>query len=805
MRSLTCARCLAAALVVRAAAAGAQDAPERPRLGSTLTAPVLADLPTGGSLYSVLDTMAAEVISDRADTGGLYTGEAARIGSHGSSWTQTVFRVGDADITAPTLGGVPMLVPITFAWERVDINTGLMPIDVNAPGLVVTLVPRRPAAAWTREVSFAGTGPSLLARQGVTTPPALATQHTWDDGQVLLSGPLAPNRVGIVLAGEYTSSSRFERSSPALLDSRLASIFAHLVFTPGAADEVRAVGWAQHASVPAANGALFLQPAASDHDAAVHGQLAWDHKSRSGSTWTAFGSVASRRFDTDLQPVASLVVDRVADGPVPDLVAPRVGSETLWSAGIRAASPRFAAGGFGHVLRAGLTYSGASVASQSTFSGRIGELVAGIPARIWAYTSPAIESHWGDTVVAAYGDDVLALHPRLTLEAGIRFEALRASADGSAGAISWQNWLPRGNLRWQLTEFANIAAVAGFARYGDRLPLADLAVGDPAAPFAAVFRWDTSAARPSLSDAGPLVARMGPGTDGDARFTTIDPSIVRPYMDEFVTGFESRPRAGTVVRLAAIARREKQMLGVVDVGVPESAYNVSFITDPGGDHAGRQQLPVYDRPAAMFGLDRYVLTNGPDNEATFVGVELTMQAAFERAFVMAGATAGRSEALSANVGFRANENDPGLLGEVFIDPNARTFAQGRVFSERGYTIKTAGVFTLPWKMKLGYAARYQDGQHFARLVVVPGLGQGAEAIRAFRNGRTRFTYTATLDGRLQKALTVGGRQVALLLDAYNILNMATEIEEFDVTGPLSRVTSATQPPRTVHVGVRLSF
>ena len=29
-------------------------------------------------------------------------------------------------------------------WERVDVATGLMPIDVNAPGMAVTLVPPRP-------------------------------------------------------------------------------------------------------------------------------------------------------------------------------------------------------------------------------------------------------------------------------------------------------------------------------------------------------------------------------------------------------------------------------------------------------------------------------------------------------------------------------------------------------------------------------------------------------------------------------------------------------------------------------------
>src|SRR5256885_5686543 len=92
---------LIAVAMLAAGPASGQSTPERPVLGSTFTAPVLADLPTGGSLYSVLDTMPAEVISDRADTGGLFTGETARVGSHGSSWTQTLFRLGDADITNP--------------------------------------------------------------------------------------------------------------------------------------------------------------------------------------------------------------------------------------------------------------------------------------------------------------------------------------------------------------------------------------------------------------------------------------------------------------------------------------------------------------------------------------------------------------------------------------------------------------------------------------------------------------------------------------------------------------------------------
>src|SRR6185295_2748943 len=128
-----------------------------------------------------------------------------------------------------------------------------------------------------------------------------------------------------------------------------------------------------------------------------------------------------------------------------------------------------------------------------------------------------------------------------------------------------------------------------------------------------------------------------------------------------------------------------------------------------------------------------------------------------------------SEGLAADVGFTAVENDRGVAGDVFTNPNSRIHAQGRLFTERGYTAKTTGVYQFPNDLRLGVAARYQDGQHFARILTVTDLNQGPEPIRAFRNGRTRFTYTLTLDARLQKGFTISNRRFAVVLDGYNLL------------------------------------
>jgi outer membrane receptor protein involved in Fe transport len=146
-----------------------------------------------------------------------------------------------------------------------------------------------------------------------------------------------------------------------------------------------------------------------------------------------------------------------------------------------------------------------------------------------------------------------------------------------------------------------------------------------------------------------------------------------------------------------------------------------------------------------------------------------------------------------------------VLGEVFTDPNAETNARGRLFFERGYVVKWSGVWRLPHGLQGAAAARYQDGQHFTRVVLAPGLDQGLDAIPALPRGRTRFTYAFTLDARIEKQVALGPRRATLLLEAYNLLNTNNEVEEDVITGPTFRSPTAVQPPRSIRLGLRYSF
>ena len=150
----------------------------------------------------------------------------------------------------------------------------------------------------------------------------------------------------------------------------------------------------------------------------------------------------------------------------------------------------------------------------------------------------------------------------------MRLDAVRGDANGAAHGVSWTTWLPRGQLRWQIFDKADVAAVASYRRTAYQPTLNLLAVGDPAAPVADVALWNGSAI-------GPLIARVGPGTGGDAAFAQIDPQLERPTTDELVLAIRARPRPGVELELARVTKREQPLLGYVDTGVLASEYTAS--------------------------------------------------------------------------------------------------------------------------------------------------------------------------------------------------------------------------------------
>jgi hypothetical protein len=765
-----------------------------PEVGSSLTADTIASLPLAENVYSLLETTQSEVISDRFNGSGLNLGENARVGGFLGSWSQTSFRIGDIDISDPSGSGAPLLFPELMWWDRVTVATALMPIDFNPSGLGVTLIPAPPGPVWNTTVRGSVSGGGLASSTPDSTVPPIARLNNFGYTSARTSGPLIANRLGLVAGGAWARSSKFIRETPAA-DSDLASGFAHLIFTPSSGIESRTLAWVQQTNVPFAYRQLF-GPDASTRDRALHVQSVLDRRLED-LRLRIEGGYTERFRTNDTGDVSGGSADRLTDGPIPSIAA-ATGHQSAGRWSIGAHVQRRPASNQPHFFEAGATLERTFLTVTDQFAGRIDELVDGTPARSWFFSHPpgaASRSH--ATTAGVFATDRIVLSPSVTADVGLRFESIAGRAEGSLSDVAWHTLLPRADLRWQ---FGNKAIVGGYRRSANRLNLDLLAFGDPNAETAVVTRL----LLPPIASAA-IIDRVGPGTGGNPGFSSIDPNLKRPYTDEYVIGIESQRYGWLRVGLTGIARREANLIAVADFGVPLGSYSTVSIPDPGhdfGSTADDQVLTAYNRLPASYGQNKYVLMNSGEQPATVFGLKMWAEGSTDRLAVLFGATASAANGSAASRGYGPLENDQDEVGELLTDPNAGTFARGRLFSDRAFTIKWTTTYRFPKDIKLGVIARYQDGQPFARLVMVPSLNQGAELIRAYPNAGNRFTFTGTLDIRVQKSFSLGKQRVDGIVDFYNLATRSNEVEEYTVTGPTFRTPTAIEPPRSIHVGLR---
>jgi hypothetical protein len=787
---------LALAICAPAAPAAAQQPP--PEIGpltTTLDLRALQDLPSTGNLFSLLETTQPEIVSDRF-SGSVNLAEPARLGVFLTSWTQTTFTVDGVDITSAERGG-PLVVPPVLAWQSVGVTSGAFPIDVSGPGLLIALEPLRPPTTWEVRAAGAGAGARLVGGSGRLAAP-IAEPAEAAAVSASVGGPIADGRGGILVSVSTTRASQFDRGS-ALTSKQMAdSIFSHLVVTPTSTDEVRTIGWRQVTQYPGAHGVPAAADGSTRREVSTHLQSTWQRDSPTGVGWRVFGSATERAWDLHGAVPTLQVIERLQDGPPSALSAPGGGRERRWSVGWHASGSLDRLRGGRHAIQAGVDASGVSSRTDAAPAVRIGEFVGGIPARLWTYSASA-ETQRTRAGVAAFVSDTVRLWDRVTVQGGVRVDRVTGRARGARQGITWTTVLPRVSARWQLG-WAALYAAGG--RTADSLLTDVLAYGDPTATVADVTRWDGRRE-------GPLVARVGPGAGADGNLTTIDPAIKRPTTREFIVGIEATPPRFVRVRFTGISRRGSHHIGLRNVGVPASSYDVIHVLDLDQNRANPvrdQLLPIYNRTPESFGMDRYVLSNSGQQPTTFGGATLIFDRSTPRVYLAASGAMGWTFASAGNRGFGPGENDEGIIGELSGNPNAATNARGNVFSDRQYLFRVATAYRLPHDISFGVVARYQDGQPFSRMVVVPDLNQGADAVRAFRGGKSRFTFTGTLDIRVQKWLTLpGGGRAALVIDGFNVINMDKEVEEWVATGPDYRTSTAAQPPRAIHIGLRLAF
>jgi hypothetical protein len=772
----------AAALVPQPSAA--QDPPHT----SVYDADYLRDLPASRDLFSLLETSEPLTMADRWDGGGLYIGEAGRLTARGASWTQTVFHLDGLDLSDPLVGGRPLFQPWHEALTTMDFAIGGARRDATGPGPLVAVTTVRPQDAWAGALAI----DARLGGSGEPAPqPAIARFDHWRRGALTAAGPVS-DAVGLTMAGQTGSSARFVRGRAEPVPSSAHALFLGVHWKAGERDRVIARVAGQKTEVPYSDRSVFGEPGLVEDDDAFHASATWERRSGSGAAWTLSGGLLRARADGE-QGATVRTIERLMDGPAALLAVPgEIERSRVQLAGTFSPAPLGA-----HALQAGLRASrGEAVVRPSSPSWTVAEQVDGLPGRVWEF---AQDAQWRPHL------DEVTLHVADSWRAAswLRIDAALPLHLAWASDLSWTTLAPRVDVRAHVT--GPLTAFGSFSRDAHLLPLALFAFGDPDAMRGASYRWnDRDGDRLfTPSERGVLISRTGPG----APVGSIDTSLPRPRTDEWRAGLEAVFSPTLRVRLEGVARESHGLWESINTGVPITAYDQRLIFDPSGDIVGSsddQLLPVYDRRPASFGRDALLLT-GVEENALYEGVELQLIAGTPRARIWVSGTAHRSVGAGGNRSFRPDENDQGLVGERYDDPNANTYDRGRLFSDRAFTIKVAGAWHAPGDVRIGSVARYQDGQPFSRVVVVPDLRQGADFVMAIPRGRARYTFAITWDARVEKVFRVGRSQLSAVLEVFNLLDNVNETEEDIVTGPEYRTPTFLQPPRTFRGGVRIAF
>jgi len=753
--------------------------------GTHFTDRWFTDLASATDVFALIETVTPFVIADRMDNGGLATGRSALLGSRGSSWTTTRLTFAGAQLIEPNRSGLMPFAADLSTITSVSVMSGLAGAEYRTPGVIVALTPRSPARVRSGMIGASLTTQGMVAENQHFAPPIQRTDD-WYQGEAIVEGPVA-RETGVLVSASHARI-RFVELDNLSWTSTSTQVNARATRRSSNNAQLGVMVSLQRVSSPFEDRRQFRDRQVNEDGTFWQAITTRDQMLGDGFL-ELLASAQGGAFSPDVTSPEGGTLDRVIDSFVPapaaDVRTRQWELASAWHAPVRSAL------GGHHTFTVGAQLRRVSRVSTRLAAVSVNEHVGGLPARLWVPTAAEPESHAAVFEGGVYLADRLSLGANLTVNAGVRFDLSQGSARDGATSISWQTVSPRVSAQWHR---GPVALFVGAGVYRDPLSLDHLRHGDPGETTFNVFR----------SRDGVLVARSGRGPDVAA----IDPDLIAPRTFEYTGGLEVRVGGHLTFRSAAIWRKSRHLVASVNTGVPSSSYDQLQIPDQGGDWEGPSDdttILVYDRRPETFGLDQFLLTNPADATATYEGIETTWTLRTRPVEMLFGATMYRTRTWAAWRGFGPIENDQSVVGEVFENPNARPLLQGSNFFDRSYVGKLAGTVHLPSAFRFGFAARYQDGQPFSRIVVVPDLAVGPEMIHAYRTGRTRYTYTLTLDLRLQKTMRIMGREAAVMVDVFNATQHKNEVNEDAATTPLFRLSTAVQPPMTARVGFRFRW
>jgi hypothetical protein len=379
--------------------------------------------------------------------------------------------------------------------------------------------------------------------------------------------------------------------------------------------------------------------------------------------------------------------------------------------------------------------------------------------------------------------------------------------------IVWNSISPRAAFAWQVPHWLGLTLRGAYSRGYEPLAGRYLDFANANSLGAGAYRWIASDPNQPFhpSQAGELLYRFG------GPYSTVSPVIRRAYHDEFDVGAGIHPTERTTASIYLFRRDGKRRIAAINSGLPDSAFAPVSIADPGPDGVpgtfDDQLVTVYAQNPATLGRDLYLLTNPAGPRMLKTG--LVAEAGTElRGVTLHASFAAEKSYGPTNPGDAVYENDPGVVGGLFGDPNTVVHAAGRSFMDRAYVGKFQVVYRLPpvlGGIEAAGTVDYLDGLVFARQLLVTGLPQGpfvvAATVRGSPEGGNRAEHATVGNVRLSREFALSHGRMTVWADVLNVTNAGHSVQQDNRSGPSFnlRPPLAIQPPRFARFGFRFSL
>ena len=789
-----------------------------PTVRTVISRPQIERLPTVHSVWSLIENQDFSATTNRVDVGGSWGTVPALFSARGgTSWTQNVYSLNGFDVTDPFQPGVPLFIPDIFALEETSLANAALPARSLSPGGFFELRPREGGEAFSggasgfyldKTLSTTNITPALVA-EGMTETNSL---NRILDLNLHAGGPMGGGDWRFFASLTSQSAGRDLAQFVPEDSSRLTSGFFHLTRAAEKGPNWRVLWTGQIVDRPTSGAGRKIPPETTwdERDVTNVLQVSLESGPRPRSSYrfgVSFGRADSKKDFQSLGPAGPPGEDLITG--IPQTTAPYAATDARTRLSAVAEGETFLAnlGPTHHRLRYGLELKASFSRSRMSVADNLRlRFFEGRGQEVVRYESPFSHAE-SSAEIALFAEEKLFLPGGFSLTLGLQGNG--AFGRNPAQTVRWLNLSPRLAVDLPLSSRRSSRIRLAAARYYGLLPLSYLAWGHPAAPGGLAYAWNDLDGDGAFQPAeqGHLLRREGP------RFGAISPDLKRPQTDEFLVALLLDFGGGWSLSAAGFMREGRNLVETENTGVPPSSYIPFTLADAGDDRVvGTPDdllLTVFGQKAETLGRDFFLLGNPSGSRvSTYKGFDLVLtKRPSEGLLFFLAATA--TEAYQTNSpGNTERENDDGVIGALYDNPNAGVNARGRPRFDRAYTARLGFALALPLDFAAGAVLKYYDGQPFTRKIVVTGLAQGPFTVMAFPRGVARYEFNMTVDVRLEKRFRLGrAGLLRLMVDVFNLFNQHLATEESPWTNDAFPLRFATeiQSPRVARLGLKFEF